>query len=118
MIDGFASISRNTYDVKEVVHKINSNNGYLTDVYLGANIEELYNKFAEDQAGRDEKNPEDVDLGNVVGSSSGSDPIFNDSGGAASAILDGNFSKAGSEILDAGGELGDGDVGDAIDELF
>ena len=107
MIDGFAGVSQGTYDVKEVKHILNPDDGYLTEVSLGQNIEELYNKFAERQSGvafqEAAKDWEEQTGDEATGGSGGS--------GSPSEDQKGLFEEMGEEV-------GLGDVGEEVDETI
>lgn len=45
-IDGMSPISMGTYTVKRVYHKISSQEGFVTELHLGVDTEELFEKFA------------------------------------------------------------------------
>jgi hypothetical protein len=47
VIDGFAPIAPGQYTAKRVYHRINAQDGYITEVHLGRDTEELFNTFAE-----------------------------------------------------------------------
>jgi hypothetical protein len=107
-VDGFAAISQGEYFAKEVKHIINSDEGYVTDIELGNNIDELYEEFAYEQSGlafEDETNPDDSGEGSEeqtgdVGIPETDNPFF--------GFLDDTIGDGDGEIEGLGG--GDEDL--------
>ncbi len=46
VIDGFSPIAQGQYTAKRVYHRISAQDGYITEVHLGRDTEELFNTFA------------------------------------------------------------------------
>lgn len=78
VINGLSPIAANNYTVKRVYHKISASDGYLTELHLGYDPEELFEKFAGDSSTITEsRNIEGV----TGGESEGSESILADKGG-------------------------------------
>lgn len=62
VIDGFAPISQGQYTAKRVYHRFSGDDGYITELHLGTDTEELFNKFADEEVMENSQATETGDL--------------------------------------------------------